>query len=428
MNSKQSGRRRFLKGSAALAGLAVGGIRSASAQALDSGTSGTGSQDPHVYGQRSRFETSARVGALGVYEPGPNGPTRRDLGFRTPLQDSIGIITPAPLHFILSHGFETVDVDPRQHRLLIHGLVDRPLMLTVEELKRLPSVSRIHFLECNANGDPARAVRRAPAATVQQTHGLTSCSIWTGVMLSVLLREAGVQKGASWLIAEGAEQDFHTKSIPLAKGMDDVLVAWGQNGEPLRPEQGYPIRLIVPGWEGINSVKFLRRIKLADQPTMGMREISKYSSLRLDGKGRWFQFEMGPKSVITRPSGGQRLPGRGFYEITGLAWSGGAAIRRVEVSTDDGLTWKDAQLDGPVHPKAHTRFGFPWTWNGEETVLLSRCTDERGEVQPTIAELATFWRVNVDYFRSVAMIVGHFNAIQPWKVIRDGSVENALYS
>ena len=344
----------------------------------------------------------------------------------TPLQDSIGIITPSSLHYVTTHGYDPPDIDPRQHRLLIHGMVDRPLIFTLEELKRLPSVSRIHFLECAGNSDLDRD-DQANAETVQETHGQTSCSEWTGVLLSLLLKEAGVQKGASWLVAEGADAGKHTKSIPLEKAMDDVLVAYGQNGEAVRPEQGYPLRLLVPGWEGISNVKWLRRIKVVDQPYMTKWESTMYASLRPDGKARWFQFEMGPKSVITFPSGGQRLPGRGFYEITGLAWSGGGAIRRVEVSTDGGRTWKDAQLQEPVLRMAHTRFRFPWNWDGEEAVLQSRCTDERGDVQPTLAELGKIWGVNPDYWQSTTNRINHFNAIQPWKVTRDGSVHNAMF-
>jgi sulfane dehydrogenase subunit SoxC len=313
---------------------------------------------------------------------------------------------------------------------MIHGLVDRPLIFTLEELERLPSVSRLHFVECHGNSaptGPTGAARKAPTATAQQTHGLTSCSEWTGVPLSLLLNEAGVQTGAGWVVAEGAEPEKHTKSIPLEKAMDDMLVAYGQNGEPLRPEQGYPLRLLVPGWQGINNVKWLRRIKVVDQPYMAMRESTKYPSLRLDGKSRWYEFEMGPKSVITRPSGGQRLLSHGFYEITGLAWSGGGAIRRVEVSTDGGRTWKDAQLEEPIARKAHTRFRLAWNWEGEETVLQSRCTDERGEIQPTLAELGRLWGVDLDYFQSNSTVVmGNSNAVQPWKVRRDGSVYNAL--
>ena len=413
MNSKQSNRRRFLKEGAALAGLAVGAVRSASGQTLGSETSEARSRDVRALGERSRFVISVR--ALGQY------------GQQTPLQDLVGIITPSALHFMAAHGQDPPEIDPRQHRFLIHGLVDRPLVFTLEDLQSLPSVSRIHFLECGTNR--IRTALEGKAETVQQTHGYTSCSEWTGVPLSLLLREAGVQKDASWLVAEGAEAGKHTKSIPLTKAMDDVLVAYGQNGEPVRPEQGYPFRLVVPGWKGLNSVKWLRRIKVVDQPYMAKSESTAYKRMMPDGKTRWTQFEMEPKSVITRPSGGQRLPGRGFHEITGLAWSGWGAISRVEVSTDGGRTWKDAELQTPVHRKAHTRFRFPWNWDGKEAVLQSRCTDELGQVQPSLAELGRIWGVTVDTWlvpHSPARVNHPSNFIQPWKVTPEGSVHNAL--
>jgi len=426
VDPKQSPRRRFLKNASAMAGLAVGATRTARGQALKSETSETRPKDLHAYGERSRFEKSSRIGSLGLWPPAA-GPTR-DYGFRTPLQNSVGIITPASLHFVLNHGQEPPDIDPRQHRLLIHGMVDRPLIFTLEDLQRLPSVSRLHFLECHGNSAmsaPNRALRIAETATVQDTHGLTSCSEWTGVLLSVLLREAGVQKGASWLLAEGADEVKHTKSIPLDKATDDVLVAYGQNGEALRPDQGYPLRLLVPGWQGISNVKWLRRIKVVDQPYMAMMETTRYPSLRPDGKSRWFESEHGPKSVITRPSGGQKLAGAGFYEITGLAWSGGGSVRRVEVSTDGGRTWKDAQLQDPIARKAHTRFRMDWNWDGSEAVLQSRCTDDRREVQPTLTGLAKIWGINMDYFQLAGTVdMGNFNAIHSWRVNRDGSIRN----
>jgi len=411
-----------------VAGLAVGATRSAKGQTPTSEASEARAKDLHAYGERSHFEKSSRMGSLGLWPPSA-GPTR-DYGFRTPLQNSVGIITPASLHFVLSHGYDPPDIDPRQHRLMIHGMVDRPLIFSLDDLERLPSVSRFHFVECHGNSAtsaPNRAIRMAETATVQDTHGLTSCSEWTGVLLSVLLRDAGVQKGATWLLAEGTDEVKHTKSIPLDKAMDDVLVAYGQNGEALRPEQGYPLRLVVPGWQGIGNVKWLRRIKVVDQPYMTMMETTRYPSPRLDGKSRWFESEMGPKSVITRPSGGQRLAGAGFHEITGLAWSGGGFIRRVEVSTDGGRTWKDAQLQEPIARKAHTRFRMDWNWDGTEAVLQSRCTDERREVQPSVNELAKIWGVNMDYFQLAGTVdMGNFNAIHSWKVNRDGSVRNVL--
>ncbi len=438
MDAKNRGRRRFLKESAALAGLAVGAIGSAKGQIIGTETTEGRPKDsyPYAYGERSRYVDSLRIGTNGFYGKDQRPGVPRDYGFRTPLQNSVGVITPASLHFLICHGYDPPDINPREHRLLIHGLVDRPLIFTLEELERLPSVTRVHFVECAGNSAPTGAgfapglARILPSGTAQETHGLTSCSEWTGVPLSLLLKEAGVKKGATWIVAEGTEQGKHMKSIPIEKAMDDVLVAYGQNGEPVRPEQGYPMRLLVPGYEGINNVKWLRRIKLVDQPYMGMRESTKYPSLRADGTSRWFQFEMGPKSVITRPSGGQKLPGRGFFEITGLAWSGGGAIKRVEVSTDGGKSWKDAELQGPVHRKAHTRFRMPWNWDGEEVVLQSRCTDDRDEVQPSVAELGKILNVNLsfDYFQNTTYNLSHFNAIQPWKVTRDGSVLNAIFA
>jgi len=422
MSSKQSGRRRFLKDGAVLAGLAVGAIRSPASRGQEAGSEqpGVRSKGFRAYGERSRFATSVRLQK-----------SQGSTSSFAPLQDQQGIITPSALHFVqslYSSSGDPLGIDPRQHRLLIHGLVDRPLIFSMDELQRLPSVSRIHFIECEGNSRFAIRGKNdsGTAETAQEIHGLTSCAEWTGVLLSVLLREAGVQKGASWLIAEGADKNKAVRSIPLEKALDDVIVAYGQNGEVLRPENGFPLRLMVPGWDGNINVKWLRRIKVVDQPYMTHQESATRPSVRLDGKARWFQWEMGPKSVITRPSGGQRLPGRGFYAISGLAWSAGGAIRRVEVSTDGGRSWKDARLDEPVHRVAFTRFCVDWNWNGEESVLQSRCTDERGDVQPTLAELGKIWDVPREYWQATTNHINHFNPIFPWKVTREGSVQNAL--
>ncbi len=422
MKSKELGRRRFLKNGAALAGLAVGGIRPASGETTGSDKPESRPKDLHEYGERSRFETAVRT-------PSEAKPYSFYVKQRlTPLQDSVGIITPSALHFFNSHGYEPPDIDPRQHRLMIHGMVDRPTTLTVDEIKRLPSVSRVHFVECAGNSSPSHLKEKTDRGTIQPLHGWTSCSEWTGVPLSLLLKEAGLQKGGSWIVAEGAEEGKHTKSIPIEKAMDDVMVAFGQNGEAVRPEQGYPLRLVVPGWEGINNVKWLRRIKVVDQPYMAKMESTGYPALRpsLKGKALWFNFEMGVKSVITFPSDSHQLAGPGFHEISGLAWSGKGTIRRVEVSTDGGKTWKEAEIQLPVHRIAHTRFRLPWTWNGEETVLQSRASDDQGEVQPTLDDLAKLWGVGQDYWQTTTNIVNHFNPIQAWRITRDGSVHNAM--
>jgi sulfane dehydrogenase subunit SoxC len=422
MKPKQSGRRRFLKDGAALAGLAVGAVRSASGHAPGSATSEPPSGGPQAYGVPSPFATSAR------------GPLP---ALQTPLQDLKGIITPNGLHYTVGTGkYEAGGIpliDPREHRLLIHGMVDHPLIFTMEELMSFPSVSRVHFLECSGNGGGGskdtigRTGTAAKSGTARETHGKTSCSEWTGVLLSVLLKEVGVQKGAGYLVAEGADAVKHTRTIPLEKAMYDSLLAYSQNGEPVRPEQGYPLRLLAPGWEGNINVKWLRRIKVVDEPYMAYSEITHYASSRPDGKLRWYQFQMPPKSVITFPSGGQRLTRHGFYEITGLAWSGGGAVRRVEVSTDGGRSWKDASLQEPIHRIAHTRFRLPWHWNGEEAVLQSRCTDELGQAQPTLAELCKIWGVDKDYWQSTTNYVNHFNPIHSWRITSDGSVYNALF-
>jgi sulfane dehydrogenase subunit SoxC len=413
VNSKNSSRRRFLRNGAGLAGLALGGIRSARAIPAGPESDEPPAKSTRAYGDRSPFEKATRSYGDGS----PNT--------FTPLQDLDGIITPSSLHYVFTRGIVPIEIDPQQHRLMIHGLVERPLIFTMEELKRFPAVSRIHFIECVANTAPTRG--RAEEERVQERFGKTSCSEWTGVPLSTVLKECGVKSGAGWLLAESADKVRHSMSITMEKAMDDALLAYGQNGEAIRPDQGYPLRLLVPGWEGVRNVKWLRRIQVGDKPFMTHIEVGTNASLRKDGKARWFNLEMGPKSVITRPSGGQQLPGRGFYEITGLAWSGGGTVKRVEVSTDGGRTWADANLQTPVLRIAHTRFRFPWKWNGEETVLQSRCTDERGIVQPSLAEIAKIWGVEPAYFRTTTNSVIHFNPIQPWKVTPEGGVKNVIW-
>jgi len=358
------------------------------------------------YTERSRFEQAVKA-------KGP--PTMPDEwgGNFTPLGESLGTITPSSLFYEVNRS-GVPDIDPSRHRLLIHGMVDRPVVLTVDEIKRLPSVSRTYFLECSGNTQTEWGAPTAP--TVQWTHGLTSCAEWTGVPLSLLLREAGVQKGAIWILAEGADGSGNERSLPMRKAMDDILVAYGQNGEALRPENGYPLRLVVPGWEGNVNVKWLRRLTVTDRPYMTRIESMDHTALMPNGKARHLMFVMDAKSVITFPSGGQRLPGPGFYEITGLAWSGRGRVRRVDVSTDGGKTWRAANLQEPILPFAHTRFRFPWRWGGEETLFQSRCVDETGYVQPTLAALVKVRGLNSTY---------HNNAIQTWKVAADGSVHNA---
>jgi sulfane dehydrogenase subunit SoxC len=421
MDSNRFGRRRFLKHAGAglaagAAGLAAGTEWSARGQ-----SAGSEAKDhpDFGHGEPSRFVKSGRGARMSIDH----------ITYYTPLQDYAGIITPAGLHFVQQHSSHLPDIDPQQHRLTIHGMVDRPLSFTLDELKSLPSVSRIHFLECqgNSSGMIHNAGNPNMGLPVQYIWGMTSCSEWTGVPLSVLLNECGLQKEASWLVYEGADAGKFSHTLPLGKALDDVFVAYGQNGEPVRPEQGYPLRMVVPGWEGPFSVKYLRHIKVVDQPHHTWNESMNHSVPRADvgGKSRWYHFQWATKSVITRPSAGLKIPSKGYVQITGLAWSGGGAISKVDVSTDGGRTWKEAKLHAPVLPKAHTRFTFDWVWDGEETVIMSRSTDDTGDVQPSRAELYKNWGIT-DLEKPARTT--HFNAMQPWKVARDGSVHDAMFS
>ena len=330
----------------------------------------------------------------------------------TPLADTFGIITPSALHYERHHA-GVPSIDPAQHRLTIHGLVERPLVLTMEEIRRLPSVSRIHFLECGGNSGGEWTA--GGGADVQRSHGLLSGTEWTGVPLSLLLAEAGVQPRASWLIAEGADACRMMRSIPLAKALADSMLAYGQNGEAIRPAQGYPLRLLNPGWEGNTSVKWLHSLRLTDQPYMARDETSKYSDLMPDGKARIFTYTMEAKSVVTFPSGEQTLPGRGLYELTGLAWSGRGRIDRVEVTTDGGRTWIKAELQEPRLPMALTRFRLPWRFDAQDARIASRAVDETGYVQPTREALVAVRGTNSSY---------HYNGIKFWRVRADGTVTN----
>jgi len=422
MDSNGSGRRRFLKNAAALAGVAAG--------------AGAGAEWA-ARGQSAKPEVQAKDAALHD-EPLRRGvPSRRGsrmsvdhITYYTPLQDFGGIITPAPLHFVQQHSSHFPEIDAEQHRLTIHGLVDRPLSLSMDDLKSLPSVSRVHFVECQGNSSAMihGNGNQNMGPPVQYVWGMTSCSEWTGVPLSVLLNEAGLKKEANWLVYEAADPGKFSHTVPLAKAMDDCFVAYGQNGEPVRVEQGYPIRMIVPGWEGPFNVKYLSHIKVTDEPYHTWNESMNHSVVRADigEKARWYHFEWGPKSVITRPSAGLELR-KGYVQITGLAWSGGGKVTKVDISTDGGQSWKEAKLQTPVHTKAHTRFTFDWAWNGDEAVIMSRTTDERGEVQPSRAALYEHWGITGEEAKKPNRAI-HFNAMQPWRVARDGSVHDAMFA
>ncbi len=336
---------------------------------------------------------------------------------RSPLQDLCGTITPADLHFERHHaGIPNIVVE--QHELLVHGMVDRPRVFRMADLKRYPEASRIHFVECSGNGGGAYNRDGMPTEiTPQALDGLLSTSEWTGVMLSTILREVGVSPEASWILAEGSDAAMMSRSVPLEKAVDDAMLAYGQNGEAIRPEQGYPLRLTLPGWEGNAQVKWLRRIEVTDRPTMTRDETSKYTDPLKDGTARQFSFVMDAKSVITFPSYPYVLPDPGWWEIKGLAWSGRGKITRVDVSTDGGRNWTSAELQPPVLSKSTVRFRHLWNWDGDETIILSRATDETGYVQPTVQQL---WEARGERTRY------HQNHQRAWKIGADGGVTFGL--
>ncbi len=403
-------RRQLLAGAAgALGGAVLAGVPDLGAQGPARAAQATAAYDP-------ARDVGAPTSAIGVRSPFAEPAGRTPVGLTVgssyaPLQDFAGTITPSDLHFERHHA-GVARIDPARHRLMVHGLVDRELIFTLEDLKRFPSVTRIHFLECSGNG---RAAWRDPKPdmTPQRVDGLTSNSEWTGVALSTLFREAGVHPEASWFLAEGGDACKLARSIPLTKAMDDALVVWAQNGEPLRPEQGFPLRLLLPGWEGNTNVKYLRRLELGREPWMTRWETSTYTDVLPDGTARQFSFDMDAKSLITWPSHPVVVPGAGWYEISGIAWTGRGRISRVEVSADGGATWADATLQEPVLSKAHTRFTHAWKWDGSESLLLSRATDETGYVQPTRTALLAVRGIGTGY---------HFNPIRGWRVQADGHV------
>lgn len=364
------------------------------------------------YGQPSKFEANLKRRE----SPGLTRKRESSISF-TPLQGLFGIITPSGLHFERHHaGWH--DIDPTAHRLMINGLVATPKVYTLGNLMRLPSVSRMHFIECGANSAMDWATPAVPS--VQYTHGMLSCCEFTGVPLSLLLEDCGIDRDkATWILAEGADGASLTRSLPIERALDDVLVAWGMNGEMLRPENGYPLRLVVPGVQGVCWVKWLRRIEVGDAPYATREESTQYLDLMPDGLQRQYSIIQEVKSVITSPSGGQRLLDKGFYNITGLAWSGRGKIARVDVSVDGGRNWKTARLESPVLPKCLTRFNIDWEWDGKPYILQSRAIDETGHVQPKIGELRA-----VRGTRSVY----HNNAIQSWQVSAAGEVMNVQIS
>jgi len=330
----------------------------------------------------------------------------------TPLGDQQSAITPNGLFFTRNHA-GVARVNPATHRLLVHGLVMTPLVFTMADLIRLPSVTRTYFIECSGNSEPLW--QGGALASVGLSHGLASCAVWTGVPLRIVLDAVGARPGAAWILAEGADGAGYDRSFPLSKALDDALLVYGQNGELLRPEQGFPLRLLLPGWEGNTNVKWLRRLELGAKP-FGEREELQYAELLPGGTSREDDSVMQTKSVVTYPSVGDRLGPHGDYEVRGFAWSGNGAIARVEVTLDGGASWSDASLDGPVLPKAFTRFTRPLRFDGTPLIVGSRGTDETGVVQPTRKALVSARGVFSQW---------HYNAIAFWAIAASGAVANA---
>lgn len=356
------------------------------------------------YGTRSQFETEIRLKA-------ENRPFDNTSWTFTPLASMIGNLTPSGLHFERHHaGIPTID--PSRHQLFIDGLVDVPKKFTISELRNLPSITRKCFIECSGNtlGEWSKPTGK----TVQVTHGLLSTSEWTGVAFATLARAVGLKENVSWVLAEGGDAAVMTRSVPIDKMLTDALIAYGQNGEALRPEQGYPLRLILPGYEGNTQIKWLRRIHVGDRPFYTREETSAYTDLMPDGRAKKFTLEMDAKSVITFPSGEMKLK-PGHYIIRGIAWTGRGRVQAVDISSNGGQTWTPARIDDAPEPMSTIRFSFPWVWDGKPAILQSRCIDESGYIQPTRSDLVALRGVHSIY---------HYNAIQSWAIAQDGSVSN----
>ena len=420
-----TGRRDFIRGAfAAAAAGAVAPVAMAQASAASDG-------DPNIlklpahstglgqavatdgYGKPSKYEGNVQRRP----SPGLTQTTQASVSF-APLQSLFGIVTPSGLHFERHHqGWW--DIDPSKHRLMINGMVKGPRVFTMDELMRLPSVSRFCFIECGANTGMEWGNVAVP--TCQYSHGMISCSEFTGVPLITLLEMVGADlKQGKFVLAEGADGSSMTRTIPMSLiRSGEVLVAYGQNGEMLRPENGYPLRLVVPGVQGVSWVKYLRRLEVGDQPYGAKDEVLHYVDLMPDGTHRQYTSIQECKSVVTTPSGGQVLLDKGFYNITGLAWSGRGKVKRVDVSVDGGRNWRAARMEGSVISKCLTRFNVDWVWDGSPALIQSRATDETGYVQPTYKQLR-----GVRGSRSIY----HNNAVQSWLVQESGEVKNVQSS
>ena len=411
LNEETISRRRLLTASAGVAGAAI--VQSASANTLADVPPREPGADLGAYSERSAFVKIARIPEAGPGKRDVDAPDA--INSKTPLDKLVGTITPTDLHYERSHS-GVPDLDPAKHRLLMHGMVRKPLVLTVDELRAMPSISRTVFIECTGNGWE-NWKKADENLTVQNTHGLVSTNEWTGVPLRFLLGLVGKEDTSGWMLAEGGDAAGMARSIPLTDEiMDEAFVAYGQNGEPLRPAHGFPIRLVMPGFEGNLNIKWLRRLKFGDQPWMTRWETARYTQLLPSGKARQFQLRMECNSVITSPSGTMVIK-PGYNRITGLAWSGHGKIAQVEISTDSARTWKAAALNAPVLPRAQTRFDIDWEWDGRPTKIVSRSIDDNGNIQPDRDSFVAQMGTNALF---------HYNAQQTWSIDENGRVRNAL--
>lgn len=408
-------RRSFLRNSLAVAG-GVGASGAAALAAAEPLPVAESSRQmgrpipPEEYGMPSKYEAKVKRRRSDVLV---NKQNFSDWSM-TPLHQQPGMTTPNGLIYERHHN-GVPDIDPDQHTLVIHGMVRKPLKLSMSDLMRYPSVSKFHFMECSGNG--LTDWLKPASTTVQQSHGLLCCAQWTGVPVSWLLDEAGILPEAKWLVAEGADGSGHLRSIPVEKMLDDALLVYASNGEMLRAENGYPLRLFIPGWEGNVSIKWLRRIKAGTEPWHVRGETARYTDPMPNGMWRQFSFVMEAKSVVTRPSGGMSIQ-RGFNAIEGFAWSGNGRIKAVDVTLDGGKTWQEARLEEPVLDKCLTRFRLNWNWQGGPAVIASRAVDSTGYVQPTVEDIKKS--------RAITGFVQHGNGVFPWKVAANGEVTNGI--
>lgn len=405
------GRTLAYAGAAGAAGLGAGNALAQSLPIPESNRTMGRTIPPEDYGMPSKYEGKVKRRRTDVFV---NRQNFSDWSM-TPLAQQLGTVTPNGLIFERHHN-GIPDINPDHHKFVIHGLVHQPLEFSMSDLMKYPSVSKFHFMECSGNG--LTDWLKPSSKTVQQTHGLLSAAQWTGVPVSTLLDEAGLLKEAKWGLAEGADGSAHARSIPIQKLLDDALLVYASNGEMLRPENGYPLRLFIPGWEGNVSVKWIRRIKLGDEPWHIRSETARYTDPMPDGKWRQFSMEMEAKSVVTSPSGGMKIR-PGIVEIQGFAWSGNGKVRTVDVTLDGGRTWREARVEEPVLDKSLTRFRYEFKWDGSPMSIASRVVDSTGYVQPTVDDIKKV--------RAIVGFVQHNNAIQPWAVSSSGEVTNAQF-